>query len=92
MSSRAAANDYFPPLINLLILINRLIYKIEIEKMFIRAQGDVFKFLVLSEQQPRTQKYSVNSHIKQKEKQQIITFEELKPQNGHLCWMNRLNH
>ncbi len=44
------------------------------EKSFPRAQGDVFKCNVLSDQQSESQ-YSFYSDIKNREKQQILTLE-----------------
>ncbi len=57
--------------------------------LFPRAQGDTFKLRVLPEQQSKIQIYSIFNYIKQKKKQQILTFEEPAPTNvKHLCLIN----
>lgn len=59
---------------------------------FLRAQGGIFRSLVLFDQQSKTQRYSIYNDIKQR-KQQIFTFNELEPANsGHLCLKSNKNN
>ncbi len=55
-------------------------------------QGYIFKCLVLSNEQPQTQRYLVYNDIKQK-KQQILTLEKLESENfWHFYLKNHLNN
>ena len=53
--------------------------------MIIKAQGDVFKLLVLSDQQWKTPKNKFTVKY-DKEKQQIFTFEKLESEKKRFGW------
>lgn len=51
------------------------------------AHSDVFKLLLLYDQQPKTQRYSIYNDAKQR-KQQILIFDKLEPANvQHFCYL-----
>ena len=60
---RAATHDYFP--YRLIIFWTNQLFDLCLNCLFPRAQGEVFKCLVLFDQQSKTQIYSVYDDIKQ---------------------------
>lgn len=81
-----ATNSYL-----LLFILKLLVFFFKCSSQFSKAQSNIFRFHLLSNQQPKTQRLFIHA-IHEKEKLQIVTFKKLEPANFlNLAWkMNNM--
>lgn len=86
-SSALGLQLYFPHQLNcfIIVLINRLVYKVTHPTQFSRDQAEAFKRLVLSDQQSKTRRFFVNYHIRFRKTENIHILDITKNVSDKSC-------